>query len=111
MYSQWVEMTGVLRSAKYESGQVLISATRNGRAYTLHVLQYPKNWADNLGDGEIAARGVVTTRFNKRRQVLGINVDVQDAGFVKITRSGAADPYSVPTTAIDDIGQFARSEE
>ena len=109
--SQWVGLAGVVRSGRIERGRLYISLNQGGSKFTLTLKNYPKAWLTSLADSEVQATGVLSMRFNKRRQVIGANLNVPGEGFIRIIKAAPEKPYLVPESAIGSLGQFSAATD
>lgn len=104
--SQWVELTGIVRSVREEPSRLFISARHNGRPFTITLLHYPKDLAGRLVDSEVAVTGVAASHFNKKRQILGLSMNVDNADLLRIAQGSEISTMDTPPVPIESVGQF-----
>lgn len=104
--SQWTQLNGVVRFAEVRRDHLYVSLDRQGRRLTLRMNQVPSDLMRSLPDSEVQVTGVVSTQFNQRRQVIGVNMVVPDRALIRIVRP-APDPFSMPLSHAANLGQFS----
>jgi diguanylate cyclase (GGDEF)-like protein/PAS domain S-box-containing protein len=107
--SQWAQMEGIVRSfAKEAEGNVLVIdvVTPTG-AFKVRVPDYHDGFPLQLVDAKVQFTGVCGTAFNRRDQLVAIHLMVSGMANAKVIQAAPADPFSVPTTNIDQIGRFS----
>lgn len=104
--SQWVEVSAIVRRVRVQPTRLFIEAVHDGRSFTVSLLQYPEEWKSRLVDSEVDIAGVAATRFNRKRQLLGITLNVQDATLIRVIRPGESDPFRSAPVPIETVGQF-----
>lgn len=107
--SQWAQLSGVVRSTRVEAGRLYIDLVRNGQHLNLTLKTYPQAWLSSLADAEVVGRGVLSTRFNVHRQVIGVKLEVPDPSFIQIVKAPPPDPYLLPESSVGSLGQFSPS--
>jgi signal transduction histidine kinase/CheY-like chemotaxis protein len=103
--SNWVEVSGVVRSVREESRHPVIEVANGNDRMRALVLADPA-WAAGLIDSRVRVRGVCGTVFNRRRQVIGIQLFVPGPAFVHIEEA-APDPFTLAPTLIAGLMQFS----
>ena len=101
--SQWVGMRALIRSSQKLPGKLRFSLSAGGRRFTMLVLDNPTPLAV---DSEVVATGVLGTRFNARRQLIGVQLFVPSLKFVHVVRTGSPDPFRLPVTPIGQLGRY-----
>ena len=107
--SRWVEMDGIVRSFSQEAEDdvlVIDAATPTGK-FKVRVPAYHGSFPLSLVDAKVRFRGVCGAAFNQRNQLVAIHIMMPGLVHQTILQSSPADPFSVPTTAIRDIGRFS----
>lgn len=109
--SQFVETSGIVRRVTKENDHLQLElATGNGRFIAI----CPElNAFDNrdLVDSLVTVRGACGTIFNQRGQLRGIEICFHAKSGLRVVGKGAADPFALPATAIQDLGRFTPEAE
>jgi PAS domain S-box-containing protein len=103
--SQWVEVQGVVRTAREESGHsVLELALSSGRL----AVRIPLVDATipRLVDATVRLRGVCGGLFNQKRQLVGVQLFVPSLAYVRVDEKPASDPYAIALRPIASLLQF-----
>jgi PAS domain S-box-containing protein len=103
---QWGELRGTVRSAAIIRNDLVMTVNNSARSFTVEMADFPSSWLKSLIDDEISVKGVISTRFNDRRQLVGVNMFVPGPPFVAVSRAAAKDPFEVPLASLGAIGQF-----
>ena len=101
--SAWVEADGVVHSVRWEGGHPILGLNWGVHQFTAYVYGSTKP-PDSLLDSRVHVRGVCGSRFNFKRQILGVNLFVPDASFIRVEGNGA--PHSPPLREIEQLLQF-----
>ena len=104
--SQWVELEGVIHGLDSVLGHALITVrwgTRNYKAHIVGLWILPKQYRG----AHVRLRGVAGALFNRRRQLLGIQLFVPGLEYVKVLDPAPADPFSLPLRSVDQLLQFS----
>ena len=109
--SQWAELRGAVRSAVVTREELVMTVNNMGHSFTIEMKNFPSSWQTSLVDDEISATGVISTRFNDRRQLVGVNMFVPGPSFVAVTRATTDDPFKIPLTSLGAVGQFSSEPE
>jgi signal transduction histidine kinase/DNA-binding response OmpR family regulator len=105
---RWQEVVGVVRAARLESSRRLLRisvAVLGGRVTVLVPDQ--ETVPAGLVDAKIRARGVAGARFNRRQQLIGVNLCVPDLRQIKVLEPAPADPFAAPAEPIALLNRFA----
>jgi len=103
--SEWVEAEGVVHSILRETGRSIVGVNWGIHHISVDVFGSTK-LPDSLLDSHVRMLGVCGSRFNFKRQVLGIHLFVPDASFIHV-EDGA--PHAPPLRNIDQLLQFSSS--
>jgi signal transduction histidine kinase len=110
--SQWVEISGIARSARPIPGlpyhEVEI-ATGGGRL-VVYVRDLPADRALELPDSAVRARGVCSTQFNRQRQLFSIRLMTSRADDLKIETPSSKDPFAIASRPIGSLLQFTPTQ-
>ena len=106
--SQFVEISGVLRSVQWDATAKYFSveiATGGGRLTALAAKLPVPNGAD-LVDSTVKIRGVCVTRFNLQRQLFDTMVLVPRPEDLVVETPAPADPFVVPNCPMEQLLRF-----
>jgi signal transduction histidine kinase/CheY-like chemotaxis protein len=101
----WVEAQGVVHSVGRENGLCTLGINWGVHHFTAYLFDSTR-LPDSLLDSRVHIQGVCGSRFNFKRQILGMQLFVPDAGFIRI--EGAA-PHAPPLRDIEQLLQFSSS--
>ncbi|HEY7209117.1 MAG TPA: response regulator [Bryobacteraceae bacterium] len=107
--SNWLAVEGIVQSAgNHQDGNVLVLQSGGERfeAFVYGKLPLPAA----LIDAKVRITGVCGSRFNSRRQFLGVRMYVPDASFVRVLVP-AGPGLSIPLRPIGSLLSFAPSQE
>lgn len=109
---QWVEVKGIVRAAQLfpERGNqlVLSLACGSGRLVAKILVEEARDFS-HLVDADVRIRGVCTALFNKRRQLLGIEIYSKGERHLSIEAPGIAAPFDITESPINNLMQFSRN--
>lgn len=111
--SQFVEVTGIVRSVVFEApsrSHIIELATGGGRV-TVYARDLSKLSAQDLVDSTARIRGVCCSQFNRQRQLFALRVMVPTEDGVTIENPAASDPFAAPERKISSLFQFAPEGE
>ncbi len=100
---QWVAFEGTVRSAEIRDSMlslVVASGSVQVEVMTVPAMERVYNW---LIDATVRVRGAVGPVFNKRGQIIGVNVYSPGFQFIDVLRPAPADPFSLPITKVRDV--------
>ncbi len=106
--SQFVEVSGIVRSVTYqESTQFhrMEIATGSGRL-SVYARQLPVRETERMVDSTVRVRGVCATLFNRQRQLFAIRLMVPRPEDLVIETPAAADPFAIASRPIGSLLQF-----
>ena len=115
--SQWIEVKGVVQSVSTENRlppdmragpPQLILAIGSGRnRFNARIRNFDAG-VDyrRLVDAVVSVRGACGTLFNRRRQLVGVQLFVPGMEHVRIEADASADPYELPILPINSLMQF-----
>ena len=107
--SQWVELEGVIHGLDSVLEHALITVRWGSRSYKAHILGLPI-LPERFRGARVRLRGVAGSLFNRRRQLLGIQLFVPGMEYVKVLEAAPADPFSLPLRSVDQLLQFSPGE-
>jgi PAS domain S-box-containing protein len=103
--SQWVEVEAVVRSAYIYGERMMLDLKLEGGKIEAR-LPYPSLEAGWLVDAKVRLHGTCATMFNKRNQLLGIELHVPSLSEISVEEPAPADPFAVPVRPIVSLLQF-----
>ncbi|HEY1206173.1 MAG: PAS domain-containing sensor histidine kinase [Bryobacteraceae bacterium] len=105
--STWVEAEGIVHSIRRQEGSSILGVNwgiHHFSAFVFGDTQLP----ESLLDSHVHLMGVCGTRFNFKRQILGMQLFVPDASFIRV--EGGA-PHAPPLRNIDQLLQFSSAAD
>ena len=109
--SQWIEVEGVVHSAKIEDlfGRDILALNLEIGGGSVRVLLQDFAGMDSsrLIDSTLRVRGVCSTSFNQRRQFVGLGMFVPDRRDIDVVQP-AAEPFSGPALPVRAVLQFGQ---
>lgn len=110
--SQFVEIAGIVRWVTHDeaSQHHLIEIATGGGRLLVFARHLPVKRTQDLLDSTVRVRGVCSTLFNLRRQLLAFRLMVPRPEDLVIEQPAPEDPFSVPTRPIGSLLQFAPQE-
>ena len=104
---RWQEVEGVVRSARLDKARRLLrmSASISGGRVTI-VVPAQEGVPEGLVDAKVRVRGVCGTRFNQRKQMIGVNILVPNLRFMHILEPAPLDPFIAPALPISTLNLF-----
>lgn len=110
--SQFVEISGIVRSAKYLEGPrcYLVDIATGGGRLSVYVPELRLPRAQDLVDSTVRVRGVCSTQFNHQRQLFAIRLMVPRPEDLVIEEAAPAEPFAVESRPISSLLQFTPQE-
>ena len=108
--SNWLAVEGILQSAIQQDGHTVLhlqSGAEHFQADIFGALPVPPH----LINAKVSIRGVCGSRFNSRRQFLGVRMYVQDMSFVEIKAPEPGDSAGTAVRPIRSLLEFAPHRE
>ena len=105
--STWVEAEGIVHSIRKQGGQHILGVNWGVHNFSVFVVG-DTELPDSLLDSHVRILGVCGSRFNFKRQILGMQLFVPDASFIRI--EGGA-PQAPPLRNIDQLLQFSSASD
>ncbi|HVJ44751.1 MAG TPA: histidine kinase, partial [Luteolibacter sp.] len=105
---QRVKVSGVVKFLERRTSAPrirLMLGTQGGRKLPLMLMDVSEEQARKLLDTEVEATGVATSFFNERGELIGVTVQVQDAGGI-VVKSAAPAEGAVPARSLEVLNQF-----
>lgn len=108
--SQWVEVEGVVRFATEASGFLVLDlAVEGGRLKTM-ILEFDEKDPDRWVDTTVRVRGVVGGRFNRKNQLIGVQLWVPGIKDLHVLKEPPADPFDLPVRPIESLFRYSAAE-
>ncbi|MGB7170640.1 MAG: GGDEF domain-containing protein [Acidobacteriaceae bacterium] len=121
--SRWVALEGIVRSIDHPSRRSDFDGTTrfdaNNLILTLAcgeerldiVTQLPPGpLPRNLVDARVRLRAVVGSRFNQRKQFIGVQAFMPDLSYLQVLRPAPADPFALPLSTTTTITRTSARE-
>ena len=109
--SQWIEMTGLVRSSVVETvwtHPVLVLNLDTGIGnISVRVLDFAGGYG-GLIDALVHVKGACATVYNDRRQMVGVKMIVPTLREITVVEPGARDPYDAPLRELNGLLQFGQ---
>ena len=94
--SQWVEITGVIRRATEDWGQLLLEISSGSGRVKARVFRFSPAVDTSLVDARVRVRGVAGTHYNEKRQLTGFHLFVPSIDDVIVLKPPPGDPFELP---------------
>jgi len=104
--SQWVQVEGIVRSARAVSGFLVLSVAMGGSRLRVLIPEYHQAIHGKLVDAEVRLRGVCGALFNQKNQLIQVVLYVPSLKEVDVNRPAPADPFAVAARPIWRLQQF-----
>jgi|GEM_PF-2553524 len=103
--SQWVEVNGVIRSLDDSAEFMRAVATDQSGSFKIMI---PKRGVDMtpLLDSVVRVRGVVASKFNEQRELVGVEIRVPGWEQISVEVPAPEDLFSLPVTSLLELRQF-----
>lgn len=104
---RWVEVEGIVRSAVFPSDgrPIRLSVAITGGRIVGHLAGQVEVPA-GLVDAKVRLRGVCGARFNRRNQLIGVNIFIPSLREVQVLEPAPADPFAAPVHPIALLHRF-----
>jgi signal transduction histidine kinase len=105
--SQFVEVTGIVRSAELEKSEYYLVEIVTGEGRLLfYIKKLPVKHPTDLLDSTVRVRGVCSTKFTRKRQLFAIQMMAPRPEDLEITVPAPKNPFDIPARPIDSLLQF-----
>jgi diguanylate cyclase (GGDEF)-like protein len=108
--SHWTRLPGIVQQVTQERADSLLTLVWGRERYKAHVLADSASLA-SLVDAEVRIRGVCGSLFNRKRQLLGIQLFVPGTEFIEVVRRPGTDPFSQAPSAVADLMRFSAAHQ
>ncbi len=111
--SQWGEMEGIVHPMHTdEVGNISFQLDTALGPVTVHTSFSPSEaHLERMIDARVRACGVIGTRFNGNRQLVGLDLFVGSLRDLTVLQPGAADPFSVEARPVNQLLRFSAKGE
>ncbi|HEX2523244.1 MAG TPA: hypothetical protein VHP35_14060, partial [Terriglobia bacterium] len=109
--SQWVEIEGVVRLASESSGFLVLDLAVDGGRLKTMVLEFDEKNPDRWVDTTVRVRGVVGGRFNRKNQLIGVQLWVPGILDLHVLKEPPAEPFELPVRAIESLFRYSAAEK
>ena len=103
--SNWVEAHGVVQSVEQTGRDATLELNWGSHLFWVRVLGAPPPGL-RLQDAEVRLRGVVSTLYNSRRQLVGIRIMVPSYEFIEVLKPSSS-PFDLAPRRIADILRYS----
>jgi len=105
--SQWVEVRGIVHSIQIEPEDLRLNVSAGSHRFGVIVTDFDKaQQYASLIDAEVIIVGACGTQFNDKRQLVGIQIFVQDLNQVHVEEAAHVDPYALPVLPTNSLMRF-----
>ncbi len=103
---QWVEIEGIVRWA--DTGNTMLTLIVSSGRVQVEVMtpRYSKTQYLRLIDARVRIRGTVGPVFNRRRQLIGVNMYTPSLDEIRVLEPAPADPFALPVKAVRNIFEY-----
>jgi signal transduction histidine kinase/DNA-binding response OmpR family regulator len=114
--SAWIAVEGIVRAvrqaqgttayaghAAYSSGNLILTLGMGQDLIDVITLNPDHGDTTYLIDSRVRLRAACGTRFNPRKQIIGIHLYMPDISYAQVIEPGAKDPFALPATATADV--------
>lgn len=105
--SQWIESQGIIHEAVPERSGMALDVVGNGGHLHAFVLDATDLAASKLIDARVRIQGVATTIFNRRNQLIGVQLNAPGSKEITVEEAAPADPFSIPLRPLNSLRVFA----
>jgi signal transduction histidine kinase len=111
--AQWGEIEGIVHPMHTdEAGDISFQLYTGIGLVVVHTSFFPsEGHLERMMDARVRARGVIGTRFNPNRQIVGLVLFLGNLGELTVLEPGAADPFSAEVRPINRLLQFSPKGE
>lgn len=106
--AQWAELEGVVRSfvQQAEGNVLVIDVAMPTGSFKVRIPDYRAGFPMQLVDAKARFDGVLGAVFNRRNQLVSINLLVPSPQFIQVVQPAPADPFAVATTPVSEIRRY-----
>jgi signal transduction histidine kinase len=110
--SQFVEVSGVVRAVQFRKpgDYYQLEVDTSGGRVAVYCKNLPVGRPEELLDSTVRVRGVVSSGFNRQRQLFSVRLMVPRPDCLVVVASRAVDPFGLPLSPIGSLLQFSPQE-
>jgi signal transduction histidine kinase len=109
--SQWVEIDGVVRSARLGAHRAVLELLAFGERLTVEIPgDVSRERIEALVDAQVRVTGVYKAEFGATRQLVGVSLSVPQLDLIAVRAPAPADPYAAPLRLSDTVLEFHPGE-
>ncbi len=107
--SQFVEFTGVVRSARFDSEMryFVVDIAGGGGRVSIYISELPDANPADLVDSTVRVRGVCVTHFNQLRQLFDVRIVAPRPSDLIVEKAAPEDPFAASALRIENLLQFS----
>lgn len=109
--SQWVETEGVVRFATESSGYLVLDLAAGGGRLKTMILEFDEENPDRWVDATVRVWGVAAGKFNRRDQLIGVQLFVPGMRDLQVLKEPPADPFDLPVQSIESLFRYSSDEK
>ena len=109
LYSQFEGIVHPTRGKPYSTKQTTFDLYTSFGPVHVGVMEHPTqdNFMADLQDATVRVRGVAGEVFNSRKQLVGLQLAVQNMKGIEVIEPGSSNPFAIPATAIGNLLSYA----
>ena len=108
--SQWVEVEGLVRFATEASGYLVLDLAVNGGRLKTMILEFDEDHPGRWVDTTVRVRGVVGGKFNRKNQLIGVQLLVPGMQDLQVLKESPAAPFDLPVQPIESLFRYSSEE-
>ena len=108
--SQWVEVEGSVRFAMEASGYLVLDLAVDGGRLKTMILEFDEQNPGRWVDTRVRVRGVVGGKFNRKNQLIGIQLLVPEMQDLQVLKESLASPFDLPVRPIESLFRYSREQ-
>jgi signal transduction histidine kinase/DNA-binding response OmpR family regulator len=103
---QWIEIEGTVRSADTSNTMLTLVVASGQMQLDVMTPNYSARQYLRLIDARIRVRGASGPVFNRRRQLIGVNMYTPSLDEVKVLEPGPPDPFALPVKTVRNVFEY-----
>lgn len=107
----WVEMEGVVHAVEATPHNTILKIAGGDGLFTAETPRTPGSEIPPLTGARVRIRGLACSLFNKRRQIVGVQLRFAGPEMVRVVEPAPADPYALPSSETRSLLSFTPGEE
>jgi diguanylate cyclase (GGDEF)-like protein len=102
----WVEMEGVVHAVQLSEHNAILKIAGDGGVFTAVTVREPGSDYHHLINDRVRIRGIACSLFNKRRQIVGVQLRFAGLGMVRVLEEKPENPYDLPLSRPGNLLSF-----